>query len=191
MSFLRRALSGSAWGFSALAAIVFLTACATRRVETSSTTAATVGSATEAGKTPPGRSVARVALVPTPRKSPPPAEAAPELTKTEKIIRGVRQGTLVKESQDVLVFTRLQPAKNPENSLYEDAIILARLRRQLKSIDGLPAAVPATATVRNSTAYLKLADEVSAETSARAIDSALKTDDIGAVYAQLLGTVRL
>lgn len=190
MSFFRRALPGSAWGLSALAA-VFLSACATHPVKTSSATPAALGGATEAGKAMPGRNVSRVALVSTPRKSPPPAEAAPELTKTEKIIRGVRQGTLVKESQDLLVFTRLQPAKNADNSLYEDAIILARLRRQLKSIDGLPAAVPATATVRNSTAYLKLADEVSAETSARAIDSALKTDDVGAVYAQLLGAVRL
>lgn len=170
-----------------------LSACATHRPESQGASSAAAESEASPAS-PPRRNVSRAALVPSkPQKNKPaaPAAAAQELSKTDKIIRSVRQGTLVRESNDLLVFARLEPAKTPENSLYEDAITLARLRRQLNSVDGLPAAVSATATVRNATAYIKLNEELPAETSARAIDSALKTGDIGAVYAHLLGAVRL
>lgn len=195
MSFFHRTLFGAA---CLLAATVFLTSCANRHPAQTGQAPIVAASADEA-KAPlhaPRRSVAPVALVPIrPQKSQPaaaiPPAPAPEVSKTEKIIRNVRQGTLVRESRDLLVFTRLQPSRPAQNSLYEDAITLARLRKQLKNVDGLPASVSASAIVRNATAYLKLDHELAAETSARAIDSALKTDDIGAVHAQLIGAARL
>ena len=114
-----------------------------------------------------------------------------EPTRTEEIIRGVRPGTLVETSRAGLVFSLPGPPPASQGGLFEDAIVLSRLRGQLKKVPGLPESVPSSATVQSAKAYLRLNDEVSVELVARAIDTALKTNGITVVHVTTTPDARL
>lgn len=112
-------------------------------------------------------------------------------TRSEQIARLVRSGTLVEASKDCLVFSQGESPRNSPGGLFEDAIVLGRLRGQLKKIPGLPETVPSSATVQGARAYLKLGDQINAELAARAIDSALKTDGVAVVHVTTAPEARL
>lgn len=110
-----------------------------------------------------------------------------EPTRAEQIIILVREGYLVGESKGALVFSKARAAKVLATGLYEDAILLGRLRRALKDADGIPDSVFATVTVRDAKAFLSLEETVPASTAARAIDAALRTPGINSVQVRIAG----
>ena len=112
------------------------------------------------------------------------------LSKTEQIARLVNQGFLVDSSRNLLIFAKSRTAKPPASSLYEDAILLGKLRRNLAAAK-LPAGFPNETTVTDAVACLKMDGAQSPEIAARAIDAALKTPGISAVKAQLSAAARL
>lgn len=154
----------------------------------------------------------------SPRQAPPPAAAAtipPDLktkrppatrpvsvapegsaagispTRAEEITQLVKAGNLVETGRDCLIFSLARAPRNSPGGLFEDAIVLSRLRGQLKKISGLPDTVAGTATVQGARAYLKLGDQITAELAARAIDSALKTNGVSIVHVTTAPEVRL
>ena len=161
-----------------------------------------------AHRTPPGRAEAGVspgsaALIATAEGShkAPAAIAAPqerratleaavpkkEPTKAEQIIALVREGYFVDEAKGALVFSRARPTGVSGSGLYEDAILLGRLRRALKETDGIPDSLSAMATVRDARAFLKIDDTLPAPSAARAIDAALRTPGVNSVQARIAG----
>lgn len=114
-----------------------------------------------------------------------------EPTRAEKIIRLVRSGGLIQADKNTLVFSRYRAVPKSSSSLYEDAVTLGRLRRQLKQVKSLPESVFASATIGDGKAFLTLDDGVPSEPAAEAIDAALKTDGVIAVHAKLFAPVRL
>ena len=130
---------------------------------------------------------------PQPRKpaAPLPRERKPSLqpippqpSKAEQIIALIREGRLVNESQGTLVFSKSGLTRSSRSGLYEDAILLARLRRTLKETAGIPEALSASATVRDARAYLVIERTLSASTAASAIDAGLRTPGIIAVQVR-------
>jgi hypothetical protein len=112
-------------------------------------------------------------------------KAAP--TRAEQIITLVREGYLVDEAKGALVFSKSRPAGVLGSGLYEDAILLGRLRRTLKETTGIPDTLSATATVRDAKAFLNIDDTLPAPIAARAIDAALRTPGVNAVQARIAG----
>jgi hypothetical protein len=112
-------------------------------------------------------------------------KAAP--TRAEQIITLVREGYLVDETKGALVFSKSRPAGVLGSGLYEDAILLGRLRRTLKETNGIPDTLCATATVRDARAFLTIDDTLPAPVAARAIDAALRTPGVSAVQARIAG----
>ena len=110
-----------------------------------------------------------------------------EPTKAEQIIALVREGYFVDEAKGALVFSRARPTGVSGSGLYEDAILLGRLRRALKETDGIPDSLPAMATVRDARAFLKIDDTLPAPSAARAIDAALRTPGVNSVQARIAG----
>jgi hypothetical protein len=110
-----------------------------------------------------------------------------EPTKAEQIITLVREGYLVDEAKGALVFSKTRPTSVLASGLYEDAILLGRLRRMLKETDGIPDSLSTTATVRDAKAFLKIDDTLPAPAAARAIDAALRTPGVNAVQARISG----
>jgi hypothetical protein len=98
-----------------------------------------------------------------------------EPTRAEQIITLVREGFFVDEVRGALLFSKIRPASPPPSGLYEDAILLARVRHALKEIQGIPDSLSATATVRDAKAVLTIDDSLTAPEAARAIDAALRT----------------
>lgn len=116
---------------------------------------------------------------------------AKSVSRTEQVVLLVRAGTLVETGRDCLIFSQARTPQTAPGGLFEDAIVLNRLRGQLKKVSGLPEAVVASATVQGARAYLKIPDEIAAELAARAIDSALKTDGVSIVHVSTAPEVRL
>ena len=110
-----------------------------------------------------------------------------EPTKAEQIIALVREGYFVDEAKGALVFSRARPTGVSGSGLYEDAILLGRLRRALKETDGIPDSLSAMATVRDARAFLKIDDTLPAPSAARAIDAALRTPGVNSVQARIAG----
>jgi len=108
-------------------------------------------------------------------------------TKAERIITLVREGYLVDETGGALVFSKSGLARLSRSGLYEDAILLGRLRRTLKEAEGIPDSVADTATVRDARAFLRIDVTLPASTAARVIDAALRTPGIIAVQAWIAG----
>jgi hypothetical protein len=127
------------------------------------------------------------AAAPTERRTMLQALPKKEPTKAEQIINLVREGYLVDDAKGALVFWKTGPAGTLGSGLYEDAILLGRLRRTLKETDGIPDSLSATATVRDAKAFLKIDDTLPAPTAARAIDAALRTPGVNAVQARIAG----
>ena len=160
---------------------------------------------------PRASSGSRAAAVSTPRTSVPktapqivkapetraaPIESKPTLpsialkpipTKAEQIIRLVREGNLINESAGELVFSKNSLMRDARSGLYEDAILLGRLRRALKEAADIPNSIYDTATVRDAKAVLKIDETLSAPAAARAIDAALLTPGVHAVQARIAG----
>ena len=109
-----------------------------------------------------------------------------EPTKAEQIIALVREGYFVDEVKGALVFSRARPTGVSGSGLYEDAILLGRLRRALKET-GIPDSLSAMATVRDARAFLKIDDTLPAPCAARAIDAALRTPGVNSVQARIAG----
>ncbi len=145
-----------------------------------------------------GTPVAPEVAASQPRKpaTPVPSERKPSLqtipprtqpSKVEQIIALVRDGRLVNESQGALVFSKSGLTRSSRSGLYEDAILLARLRRTLKETAGIPESLSATATVRDARAYLSDRGTLPASTAASAIDAGLRTPGIIAVQVRFGG----
>ena len=107
----------------------------------------------------------------------------PQPSKAEQIIALVRGGRLVNQSGGALVFSKSGLTRSSRSGLYEDAILLARLRRSLKETAGVPESVSAGATVRDAKAFLEI-ESLTAMTAASAIDAGLRTPGIIAVEAR-------
>jgi hypothetical protein len=120
-----------------------------------------------------------------PERSVAPQKVAPKPppSKTEQIIGLVRGGRLVNQGDGGLVFSKSGLTRSSRSGLYEDAILLARLRRSLKQTTGVPESVSAAATVREAKAFLEI-DSLPAITAASAIDAGLRTPGIIAVEAR-------
>ncbi len=91
----------------------------------------------------------------------------------------MRNGELAESSRGVMVFAKPgKGKKEPSASLFEEAIVLNRLRSKLKTIPNLPESVCSGATVRDSGAYLRLDLNMPATAVATIIDTALTTGGI-------------
>ncbi len=112
-------------------------------------------------------------------------------SRTEEISQFVRAGTLIETGKESLVFCLSGTPRHSPGGLFEDAIVLSRLRGQLKKVPGLPDSVRGTATVQSAKAYLKLTDQIGAEIAARAIDAALRTDGVTVVHVTTAPDARL
>jgi hypothetical protein len=110
-----------------------------------------------------------------------------ELTRVEQIITLVREGYFVDEARGALVFSKSRSAGVSGSALYEDAILLGRLRYALKQTEGIPDSLSATVTVRDAKAFLIIDGSLSASEAARAIDAALRTPGVNAVQARISG----
>jgi hypothetical protein len=110
-----------------------------------------------------------------------------EVTRAEQIITLVREGYFVDEVRGTLVFSKSRPASVSGSGLYEDAILLGRLRQALKETEGIPDSLSATATVRDAKAFLTIGDGLPAAEAARAIDAALRTPGVNAVQVRISG----
>ena len=110
-----------------------------------------------------------------------------ELTKAEQIITLVREGYFVGEARGAFTFSKSRRAGVPGSGLYEDAILLGRLRNALKETAGIPDSLSASATVRDAKAFLTIDDSLSASEAARAIDAALRTPGLNAVQTRISG----
>jgi hypothetical protein len=110
-----------------------------------------------------------------------------ELTKAEQIITLVREGYFVGEARGAFVFSKSRLSSVPASGLYEDAILLGRLRQALKETASIPDSLSATATVRDARAFLTIDDGLSASEAARAIDAALRTPGVNSVQARISG----
>jgi hypothetical protein len=162
----------------ACSAAILLSSCADR---TRTTTPPSQGSlsprptATKERKAPPPERERSVAPQPVAPKPPP--------SKAEQIIGLVRGGRLVNQGDGALVFSKSGLTRSSRSGLYEDAILLARLRSSLKETPGVPESVSAGATVRDARAFLQI-DSLPAATAASAIDAGLRTPGIIAVQAR-------
>lgn len=174
-------------GFCLLAA-VFLNACATRTVPPPAGSAVVSGPPEKPPTPPiprPAQPEVRTISFSEPVTRPPAPQPAAEPTRAEKIIRLVRNGGLVQADRNTLVFSRFRTPPPVSAGLYEDGIILGRLRRQLKQIPGLPASVASSARVTGTRAHLNLPETLSCEAAAAAVDAALVTEGTSAVHAEL------
>jgi hypothetical protein len=163
----------------ACSVVTFLSSCADR---TSSSTTRSVGASIR----PPATTRERKAPPPERERSVPPPSMAPkpQPSKAEQIIGLVRGGRLVDQGDGALVFSKSGLTRSSRSGLYEDAILLARLRRSLKETAGVPESVSANATVRDARAFLEIDDSLPPATAARAIDAGLRTPGIIAVQAR-------
>ena len=179
--------------FAALVWACLLTSCATRQQDQPVEAAAVppTGEAKQQ-KPKPHPALIPIALnssVEEKSETPPPPITEP--TRAEKIIRRVQNGGRIQAGRQTLVFSRYRRVPEARAGLYEDAIILGRLRRQLKQVRGLSGDVPGSATVNDARAYLVLEDGVGVEPAAGAIDAALKTQGVSAVHARIFAPIRL
>jgi len=125
------------------------------------------------------------------KSEPHPAPRPVEPTRAEKIIRLVQDGGLIQADRNTLVFSKFRKPPDSQAGLYEDAIMLDRLRRQLKQVKALPDAVLSSATIHDARAYLVLDDTIAIVPAAGAIDAALKTSGVSAVHARIFAPIRL
>lgn len=114
----------------------------------------------------------------------------PTPTKAEQIASLVSNGSLVESKRNVLVFARAKVTKKADSSLYEDAILLGKVRRSMAAAK-LPGDFPLVITVTDAVACLKLEADGNSETSAKAIDAALRTSGIAAVEVRLVSSALL
>lgn len=136
------------------------------------------------------RSRPRATSAATPRPTPvpdsnsTPAPIPQTVTGSERaqaLGRLVTNGQFLRSEEKVLVFTKTPVASNTPSGLFEDAIILGRLRSRLNQISGLPVGISESATVKDATAELTAPDDLSTALCAKVIDAALTTEGIGLV----------
>lgn len=153
----------------------------------SSCSAPRPSSGPEAAAAPSGplaRPARQISLVPS-------ADAPRPRSRTEQIVEEVKAGRLVETNAESLIFSLpVAPPANP-GGLFEDAVVLGRLRSQLKKVPGLPEAIVGSATVQGSKAYLRIGDALSETLAARAIDAALRTNGVSLVTVSTAPDVRL
>lgn len=158
-------------GFCLAGSLVIFSSCAHR---TASSTAATA--------LPPGGTPTKVSNTGTYRSisSAAPGEAA------DRIISLVETGRLVQSGDSFLIFARNRTARPAQAaSLYEDAIVLARLRGTLKTVPGIPHSSFREATVHNGGAIIPIKDTLPASTTADIVDTALTVDQVRSVRINL------
>jgi hypothetical protein len=183
MDFAKQELRSARRTALACAVAIFLSSCAHR----------TATSITSSG--PPA---APDTTAPEPRRRPAPAPSErraslqtivpkTQPSKADQIIALVREGHLVSEARDALVFSKSGLTRSSRSGLYEDAVLLARLRRTLKETASIPESLSAAATVRNAEAFIAIEDTLPASTAASAIDASLRTPGIIAVQARIEG----
>jgi hypothetical protein len=171
----------------AWAAVLILSSCAQRAPSRRTESTVSAGPAAITRTAPRSPKSRAAAAAPVERRTTLQALPKKEPTKAEQIITLVREGYLVDESKGALVFSKTRPTGALGAGLYEDAILLGRLRRTLKETDGIPDSLSATATVRDAKAFLKIDDTLPAPAAARAIDAALRTPGVNAVQVRIAG----
>jgi len=105
---------------------------------------------------------------------------------SDRIVSLVETGKLVQSGDSFLIFARQRSARpTPTPSLYEDAVVLARLRGTLKSVPGIPHSSFREATVHNGGAIIPIKDTLPASTTADIVDTALTVDQVRSVRINL------
>lgn len=145
---------------------------------------------------------------PTPTPAPPPKPAKPRVPPTAKapaapapastpeprresadpaaqISRLVQNGNLTGVESGRLIFAKPQSRKDPEPGLFEDAIILSRLRGNLRTLPANDEQFIAAVTVRRACACLRLSPAASPPAAARIIDAALRTPGVSGASVEI------
>jgi hypothetical protein len=182
--------------FCVLSSAILLGACASHSPQQAETatalTPATKGEKTAVTPRPVlSRIFTPVAHSPSPEDISAAVPPAKEPTRAEKIARLVRRGSLIQADGNILVFSRDNARPAAPSGMYEDAIILGQLRRQLKQVRNLPDSIYASATVNNARAFLVIDGDIPCAPAADAINAALKADGVTTVQARLLNPTRL
>lgn len=121
---------------------------------------------------------------PTPQASPRPTPVSPIASESERaqsLSPLVQNGRFLRSEESALIFAKTQVSNTAPSGLFEDAIILGRLRSRLNQIPGLPAGISESATVKDATADLTAPEGLSDATSAAVIDAALETEGVALV----------
>lgn len=199
MPFLMSIFSRSLSGFLLLIFLGFLTACATRdHAQTAATkssestpfaqTSANPQPKPQPTPTPKPRlrptPVATPVPTPTPVLPPAPRPTPPRTAETERgqaLSAFLQNGHLLKGEDNALIFVRNEETDAAPSGLFEDAIILGRLRSRLNQVPGLSEKISETATVKEATADLTVSGDLPSPTIARVIDAALATQGIARV----------
>lgn len=121
---------------------------------------------------PTAKAPAAPAPVPTPEPRRESADPAAQ------IARLVQTGNLAGVESGRLIFAKPQSRKDPEPGLFEDAIILSRLRGNLRALPASEQQLITAVTVRRACACLRLSPATSPSAAARIIDAALKTPGV-------------
>jgi len=112
---------------------------------------------------------------------PVPSLRRPAADWTEK----VNNGTVTARSQNLVVFVN-PSARETSSSLYEDAILLSRVRGNLKAAKDVPPEVASSANLRQATVTLKIPANLPADIQARAVDASFATRGVTTVRVELL-----
>jgi len=120
--------------------------------------------------------------IPQARPLPTPALAtSSESGRAQSLSALIQNGRFLRSEEGALIFAKTQVSNNAPSSLFEDAIILGRLRSRLNQIPGLPAGISESATVKEATADVTASADLSDAICAAVIDAALKTEGIAFV----------
>ncbi len=182
-------------GFSVLTVLVLLAACSSHDRLTSPANPnaapapqAAGSEASKAGSRPtPSPSPAPASTpvpAPTPLLTPPPTPPPPtsaESKHAKSLSELLQNGRLLRTEGSSLLFSKVPPPKEKPSGLFEDAIILGRLRSRLNQVPELPSEISDSATVKDSTADLTLTADLPNRTAAAIIDAALDSEGVALV----------
>lgn len=116
------------------------------------------------------------------------AQAAPYLpppSRTDQVIRRV-DASLESLQDGILIFQKSSSGhKKSQTGLFEDAIVLNRLRGAITTVQDAKDSAPMSVTVSRSCAYLKFGPGATASGIAKYINAALKTEGITRVCANV------
>lgn len=96
----------------------------------------------------------------------------------------VRSGMVTDRSQNLVVFVN-PSARETSSSLYEDAILLSRVRGNLKAAKDVPPEVASLANLRQSTVTLRIPASLSDDIRARAVDASFAARGVTTVRVEL------
>lgn len=115
---------------------------------------------------------------PTPNRNPAIAE---ESGRAQTLGELIENGRFLRSEGNVYIFAKTELTNVPPSGLFEDAIILGRLRSRLNQIPGVPAGVSESATVKDAVAEFNASGGLSNAVCAKVIDVALTTEGVAMV----------